>query len=351
MVKNTSIDGPEIKDDEKRENYMLPTPESPVKQRRSENQLPSTFNSFTQEDSPVKEPLQDLEGIDTSTTDFLFLRNNTAKDENALDNSGYSDISDFQDDLTGNPIIDDKSSINNQFLYQEYVTMTSKNIQSISNVENKSKFFQSTGTKDSLSEKFLTKTQYLVFYLEFNYFNLIKQGKDILCGIYPEINLIVVIELDDDERTQQKIALIRSDDKNKYLPMTNQQDMTKKTGYRLLRFVNYSENNHKNSHKLKIQMCTYSNDQLSIISQEEIYFETNTSLEMHKFQFYNNMYNSVMKKIGNIFLSFTYKLESLKMSLEDNEEYQKQYFGLFSVNYLNINYINYKYLFLTIYLE
>ena len=218
----------------------------------------------------------------------------------------------------------------------DYFSMNSKRIQAnTSNTTKLSGFAnQQQIVPTSKISDILTKHQYLVFYLEFNYFNLIKWAKDYLMGIYPEINLMVVIELDDDIKTQQKIVLVRSDEKNKYLPMSKQQDQVKKTGYRFLRIINNKSLSHSNYHKLKLQICTYSNDQLPVISEEQIYFETNPSYEMHKFQFLNNMVsNTVMKKIGNIFLSFTYKIENLKMAIEDNDEMQKKYFGLFAVSY------------------
>ena len=191
--------------------------------------------------------------------------------------------------------------------------------------------------------KNLHNMQYLIFYLEFNYFNLIKSSKEYLMSVYPELNLIVLIELDDDVNTQQKIVLVRSeknDERNKYIPMQKQNDMIKKTGYRYLRFLSYANShNYKSSHKLKIQLCTYSNEKLSIFSEEDIYFETNPSHEIHKFQFSTNMScDTVMKNMGNVILSFMYKMEYTKTPI-DKDSSQNDYMTTFSVIFLILNFL------------
>jgi len=336
-IKNEKIKSTSIitKEATEADNFILPKIESPVKTRSK------TLNEKV-EGNLNENKLFYLRktSVETNTSDLFYLgRRATIDNKNDTLNTSNISENDFQEEeVTPNPITESKANSNNEFFNNnsfnnndfDYFSIKSKKIQSLKLghgiIENK--------VDKNLSD-LLIKHKYLVFYVEFNYFNLIKWGKEYLTALYPEINLIAVIELDDDVKTQQKIILMRSEkseDKHKYLPLCKQNDQAKKTGYRFIRYINYTNNNFKNSHKLKISMCTYSNDQLGIFSEEEIYFETRTDQEMHKFQFLSNMMsNFALKKIGNIFLSFTYKMENLKMSIVDDEEMTTQYITLFSV--------------------
>lgn len=237
------------------------------------------------------------------------------------------------DDKNIPSINDNNDNSMKMFFVQDYFSIQDKNIQQgMRHHRSSTELKEAKSISASAITDILSKQTYLIFFLEFNYFNLLKWAKDYLIGLHPELNFIVLIELDDDIRTQQKIVLIRSEEKNKFVPMNKLQD--KKTGYRMIRFLNYSNKNYKNSHKLKIQMMTYSNDKLSELSEENIYFETNPYQEMNKFQFFNNIQsNTVMKKIGNIFFSYSYKTEVLSISSENIEEMHNKYLNELVVFY------------------
>ncbi len=300
---------------------LLQGPQSPVKGRKI-----SSKNTTTNE-SPMKLLHQNTL---RDQSDLIYLQTpqmHTRLDMNHLSTSNIIETELNEDEMPDNaiPLINEKGNLD--LFAGDYVSMKSK------------KFLAPLGKYTDhinyLSEV-INKRQYLIFYLEFNYFNLMKWAKDYLAGIYPEINLIVLIELDDDVKTQQKIFLVSSDEKNKYLPMNKSQDATKKTGYRFVRFINDTDNSNMvniKPHKLKIQICTYCNERLAVISQEEIYFNINPGQELSKFQFYHNMISTtVMKKIGNILLSFSYKMEEMKINLGETDEQYQKYVGLFYVS-------------------
>ena len=71
----------------------------------------------------------------------------------------------------------------------------------------------------------MQKKAYTFFYFEINY--LLIWSKDYLKFLYPSLNLILIIEIDDDISSQEKIYLIRGDkiDEDKYSPMLKRDDI------------------------------------------------------------------------------------------------------------------------------
>jgi len=318
-----------LQDDEEpldNEKLIVPNPESPNKQRNSisTTDMDITLKKFYQDDTT-----QDISPRSDFKRTNSLQRTNTGGNMDNLNFMDKSlDMSDIQDESI--PEIRDH---NNSIFFtagdKDYISMGSKRIKGQNNSIHKN--FPSEKKGSNFLSGILNKNTYLIFYLEFNYFNLIKLAREYLMSIYPELNLIMIIELDDNPNTQQKIVLENNIEKNKYIPMNNQEDQNQKSGFRFIRFVSYADNNN-NAHKIKIQISTYTNDKLSVISEDEIYFETNPSYEMHKFQILNNMISkAVSKKIGNIFMKFTYKVEYLNKAIEVSDNLYQHYMSLFSV--------------------
>jgi len=57
--------------------------------------------------------------------------------------------------------------------------------------------------------------KYDFFYIEFHYFLL--WNKEYLKGIYPDLNFILTIEINDDKSSLEKIILVRNGD-DRYFP-------------------------------------------------------------------------------------------------------------------------------------
>ena len=74
----------------------------------------------------------------------------------------------------------------------------------------------------------LMKRGYIVLYFEFHFF--LFWGHEFIKGIYPDNKLIIIFELNDDPRTQQRIELEKSDkidEKSKYKPVLSKEDQSK----------------------------------------------------------------------------------------------------------------------------
>lgn len=261
--------------------------------------------------------------------DESHISNKQATKNNSRDNSMNLETQNAYD-------INLKSTTNDN-IQQQYLTLSSNGF-IIGNNDFSTNPINTSKGNPNMMNSLLVKQNYLIFFIEFSYFFLMKWTKEYLLGVYPETNLIVTIDFDDDKSTQEKIVLNRSDEKNKYLPMLNSQDLNKKCGHRSVKFLSYKDSR---AHKLKIQIFTFSNNRATLISKEEIFINTKEDYEMHRFQLYPNIMSiNNGKKIGNAFLTFMYKNDEMGAFLnEDKEEMNNRYLSIFSVsiNYSDIS--------------
>lgn len=173
---------------------------------------------------------------------------------------------------------------------------------------------------------FIQKT-YTVFYFEVNYIMI--WMKDYLKSLYPELNFILLIEIDDDKETQEKIPLMKTKENNRYVPMFKREDlMLNDAAFHYMKIVKNEETqinasekykscsftantNSSVIHKISIQLCTYAKNRLIPISQDDMYIQIRSENQMIKYKLYKNMnskYNN--KKVGNVLFNFSYKKET-----------------------------------------
>jgi hypothetical protein len=152
-----------------------------------------------------------------------------------------------------------------------------------------------------------TKKKFIFFYFEFHHF--IFWAKEQLRNTYPEINLIMVVEINDNKLTQEKIYFTRSEEFTKHIPMRTKRDINKPI-YRLIKPLEFFSE--ENPFKISISFYTYTNHKLLTICVDEIFLKYSKKKEMIKYTMYQNVYmKHYNKKIGNNFFNFAFKVEEI----------------------------------------
>jgi hypothetical protein len=152
-----------------------------------------------------------------------------------------------------------------------------------------------------------SKKKFIFFYFEFHHF--IFWAKEQLRNIYPEINLIMVLEINDNKLTQEKVYFTRSDEFTKHIPMKARRDINKPV-YRIVKPLEYFGD--ENPFKIAISFYTYTNHKLLTICVDEIYLKYSKGKELTKYTMYQNVYmKHYNKKIGNNFFNFAFKVDEI----------------------------------------
>jgi hypothetical protein len=158
----------------------------------------------------------------------------------------------------------------------------------------------------SMSNVF-AKKKYIFFYFELHHF--IFWAKEQLRNIYPEINLIMILEINDNKLTQEKVYFTRSDEFTKHMPMKAKRDINKSV-YRIIKPLEFLTE--ETPFKIAIRFFTYTNHKLLTICVDEIYLKYSKSKELTKYTMYQNVYmKHYNKKIGNNFFNFAFKVEEI----------------------------------------
>lgn len=178
----------------------------------------------------------------------------------------------------------------------------------------------------------LHNKNYYVVYFELNYFML--WNIEYVRSVYPETNLVLIAQINDDPRSIEKIPLLKGEEKSKFVPMLKKDDLHRKC-YRMVKFVMNEDMNELNSKpiKLSIEISIYSNNKISTISNEEFFFSSHSDTEMHKYILYSNCYMKFNnKKMGNLNLAFMFKSERLSTVASEAEKknLEAKYLHMFS---------------------
>jgi hypothetical protein len=172
-----------------------------------------------------------------------------------------------------------------------------------------------------------SKKNFIFLYFEINHF--IFWARDYLISLYPEVNLVMVIEINDSKLTQEKIFFTRSkEDANKYNPLKKKIDMGV-NNYRILQAFEVSEADRDFPFKISFNFYTYTNHKMISICNDEIFVKMTKEGEMQKYKMYQNIYmKHYHKKVGNLIFNFAFKLNELYPM--DLEEEKSKYLRKFS---------------------
>lgn len=146
------------------------------------------------------------------------------------------------------------------------------------------------------------KKNYTLLYFEIKHF--VFWSQEIFYNLYPEVNLILIIEVNDDKTNQDKIFFkLSQDDPNKYSPLLHRIDKSYKA-YRIFKPVEII--NPHSPIKITFSFFSYSNHKLLPICDEEIIIQTNNK-DIIKYKMYQNIYLKYNhKKAGNLIYNFGY---------------------------------------------
>ncbi len=176
------------------------------------------------------------------------------------------------------------------------------------------KFNEDLALDERKISNIFTKKQFIFLYFEINYF--IFCARDYLMSLYPELNLIMLIEVNDSKLTGEKVFFTRSnEDVNKYFPMKTKCDTMldpKLESYRILQAFDTTEMEENDPFKISINFYTYTNHKLIAICSDEIFLTLNHDGELQKYKMYQNIFmKHYNKKIGNLYFNYAYKKEEL----------------------------------------
>jgi hypothetical protein len=219
----------------------------------------------------------------------------------------------------------------------------------ISNLSN----FDNMGNNTSYSTNMIMNNSgnnlEIIIYIEIKY--LMIWNKEDAQNNFPEFNLMIITEFNDDVKTSEKIPLEVSEESRDYVRMVPQKKKNdlKNKSYRfskrfpykyIFKRKNESVNNSlltpstqltddlsdKKPIKMKISLMNYYKEAFFLISEENIFFRIDHKLVNNKFQLYFNILSEYdHKKIGNLLFNFLYNFrESLDVVSEDKNNKNKK---------------------------
>ncbi len=159
---------------------------------------------------------------------------------------------------------------------------------------------------------FLPKKNFVFLYFEIINFNFCL--KDYFKSIYPQMNLVLVLEINDSILSQEKIFFIKAHE-NIYHPILKKEDLQyqdeyKINRYRIIKPVEISDENFPI--KVSFNFYSFTNQKLLSIGSEEFFFNINLENNLQKFFMYQNIHiKYVSKKIGNLSFNYCYKLDEI----------------------------------------
>ncbi len=189
-------------------------------------------------------------------------------------------------------------------------TLSSGNSNSVNLDDDDLLFSNKTNNNNLILRNYFSKKNYAFILFELN--NFCFTQKEYFKNIYPELNLVMVIELNDCILSQEKIFFYRTNEDNAnniYYPFLKKEDL-KYNKYRIIKPIEM--NDEEFPIKISINFFTYTNYKMLPIGSEEIFLKLKKEREMQKFNFYHNMHlKYVNKKVGNTFFNLAYKIDEI----------------------------------------
>lgn len=244
-----------------------------------------------------------------------FLLSENGKEEsnkkNSISNSPGLDESDVTNNASNN-----EDNYNSNFSFRDVNQALTYNSYTKNNLNNNTTIYN---IGDFNSEKirlylpnFLPKKNFVFIYFEIINFNFCL--KDYFKSIYPEINLVLILEINDSVLSQEKIFFIRADE-NIYQPILKKEDLQFQDDNRInrIRIIKPVEIHDENYPiKISFNFYTFTNQKLLSIGSEDLFFIINPEYNMQKFYMYQNIhFKYVSKKIGNLSFNYCYKMDEI----------------------------------------
>lgn len=159
---------------------------------------------------------------------------------------------------------------------------------------------------------FLPKKNFVFLYFEIINFNFCL--KDYLKSIYPEMNLVLVLEINDSILSQEKIFFVKADE-NIYYPILRKEDLQYQDDNRINRYriiKPFKINDENFPIKISFNFYSFTNQKLLSIGSEDLFFGITAENNLQKFYMYQNIHMKyVSKKIGNLGFNYCYKLDEV----------------------------------------
>jgi len=290
-------------------NYINPDPrfpnfaictsdlDSPIKRRKSlaymsDNSIEDQINIHNNNNN-----ISTLSNPEISKSDFA----NSFQNNNLNNNHSSNNINDFNSNFSMRDV--NQASINS-------INFGCNSTSGNSAMYNFSDF--NTEKIQKYLPNFLPKKNFIFLYFEIINFNF--SLKDYFKSIYPEINLVLVLEINDSILSQEKIFFGKADE-NIYYPILKKEDLqyqdeNRINRYRIIKPIQINDEN--DPIKISFNFYSFTNQKLLSIGSEDLFFRINLENIMQKFYMYQNIHMKyVSKKIGNLSFNYCYKLDEI----------------------------------------
>lgn len=242
-----------------------------------------------------------------------FNTNQKLKKRNSAKKSNPSNRKSEQENLNVNQYNSNFSLSQNSAVQQE-----DENYINFGTLSNKNFAIYDIGDLNNFEEKnsdmvnFFPKKTFAFIYFEILNFSF--SQKDYFKGIYPEMNLVMIMEINDCVLSQEKIFFTKFDEKT-YIPILKKEDLQyqddkKINRYRVMKSLEINDENYPI--KITFNFYSFTNMRLLSLGSEDFFFTLNNDNKLNKFHLYQNIYlKYVSKKIGNLGFNYSYKTEEI----------------------------------------
>ena len=249
-----------------------------------------------------------------------------------------------------NNIINQYTSVNSISIKQQSFTSIddSNSIIAPPHIKTELKEDNNTYTNNNnfnLNEFMILSNKIVFFYFQIQ--NLVIHEQKYLLSLYPGLNIILSIEINDDKTTNTKIQFTQINDKNKgnnaYIPLISKNEK----GIFHTIIIPYKISNENTIFKFSAKLDSYIKKQMLLLCKADIYINNIQENEGKKILLNQNVFlSNHNKKIANLIFEYSYITKDINKSIpyQKNEELlneillsfkQSKLFGTHSINYLN----------------
>ena len=153
-------------------------------------------------------------------------------------------------------------------------------------------------------------------FIYFEILNFSFSQKDYFKTIYPEMNLVMIMEINDCPMSQEKIFFTKFDEKT-YIPILKKEDLQyqddkKINRYRVIKSLEINDDYENYPIKISFNFYSFTNMRLLSLGSEDFFFTLDNDNKLNKFHLYQNIYlKYVSKKIGNLGFNYSFKTEEI----------------------------------------